>query len=261
MTDIDQLWRPDGNHVPQYDLAWRRFQAELTTEYIDWQVKIVREYASDDQFITTCIDPMRNAVHDGELGQVLDVIASNQYLATQSELDPDVVGDYAFPPSGSWAPFFVADRSRGIRQERFLVTETDASSIGFPWFNFPSYDGQWRQVGWAMIARGARAVSYWHWHTMHASWESYWGGILPHSLIPGRVYEQIAGLRQRDRCRRCSASRAWCRMPASVWCSRCPPLGVRVPSADAGRRRAAGQAGCPGPRRATSGSSTASTAD
>jgi beta-galactosidase len=194
LTDIDELWLPDGNHVPQYDLAWRRFHAERTTEYIDWQRRIVREYARDDQFITTCIDPMRAAVHEGELAEVLDVVATNQYLATQSELAGDVVGDYAFPPSGSWAPFFVSDRGWGMRQEPFLVTETNASSIGFPWFNHPGYDGQWRQVGWAMIARGARAIEYWHWHTMHASWESYWGGVLPHSLEPGRVYRQIAEL-------------------------------------------------------------------
>lgn len=194
MTHIDELWVPDGNHVPQYDLAWRRFHAERTTEYIDWQCAIVREYARADQFVTTCIDPMRSAVHDGDLAGVLDVVATNQYLASQSELADDVVGDYTFPPSGSWAPFYVADRGFGMRQERFLITETNASSIGFPWFNFPSFDGQWRQVGWAMIARGARSIAYWHWHTMHASWETYWGGVLPHSFVPGRVYEQIAEL-------------------------------------------------------------------
>ena len=28
------LWTPDGNLQPQYDVAWRRFQAEQTTEFI-----------------------------------------------------------------------------------------------------------------------------------------------------------------------------------------------------------------------------------
>lgn len=191
LAEIDELWRPDGNYVPQYDLAWRRFQAERTTDYIAWQRQIVREYAHPDQFVTTCIDPMRSAVHDGELAEVIDIVATNQYLATQSELGV-VAGDYDFPPSGDWAPFYVADRGFGMAQSPFLITETNATSIGFPWFNYPAYDGQWRQVGWAMIARGARAIGYWHWHSMHASWESYWGGVLPHSLIPGRVYRQVA---------------------------------------------------------------------
>lgn len=194
LTDIDELWVPDGNHVPQYDLAWRRFHAERTTAYIDWQVRIVREYATADQFITTCVDATRPGVHDGDLAQVLDLVATNQYLASQAELGPDVAGDHTFPPSGDWAPFYTSDRGWGMRQERFLVTETNAASIGFPWFNHPAWDGQWRQLAWAMIARGARSIGYWHWHTMHASWETYWGGILPHSLQPGRVYRQIAAL-------------------------------------------------------------------
>ena len=37
---------PDGNTLPPYDLAWRRFQAELTTEFIAWQAGIVRELAA-----------------------------------------------------------------------------------------------------------------------------------------------------------------------------------------------------------------------
>ena len=33
------LWVPDGNWQPQYDLAWRTFQAKLTTEFIAWQAE------------------------------------------------------------------------------------------------------------------------------------------------------------------------------------------------------------------------------
>ena len=33
------LWTPDGNCQPQYDLAWRAFQAKLTTEFIAWQAE------------------------------------------------------------------------------------------------------------------------------------------------------------------------------------------------------------------------------
>lgn len=194
LNHIDELWVPDGNHVPQYDLDWRRFQAELTTEYVHWQAEIVREYAGDHQFVTTCIDPMRPAVDDRALGAVSDVAAVNQYMGTQEQLSENVVGDFTFPPTGSWAPFFASDRNWAVRQEPFMVTETNATSVGHPWFNFPFYDGQWRQLAWSMIARGARAIEYWHWHTMHGSWETYWGGILPHSFQPGRVYEQVAAL-------------------------------------------------------------------
>ena len=55
LSDWADLWTPDGNTQPQYDLAWRRFQADQTTEFIAWQADIVREYARPEQFVTTCI--------------------------------------------------------------------------------------------------------------------------------------------------------------------------------------------------------------
>jgi beta-galactosidase len=80
------------------------------------------------------------------------------------------------------------------RQEPYLVTETNASSIGYPWNNRPAYDGQWRQAAWALISRGATMIEYWHWHTLHFGAETYWGGVLPHNGRPGRTYRELAGL-------------------------------------------------------------------
>ena len=80
------LWTPDGNCQPQYDLAWRTFQAKLTTEFIAWQADIVREYARDDQFVTTCISYDRPTVDDANLTRALDVTAGNPYYAMQDAL-------------------------------------------------------------------------------------------------------------------------------------------------------------------------------
>jgi beta-galactosidase len=35
-------------------------------------------------------------------------------------------------------------------------------------------------------------VEYWHWHTLHYGAETYWGGVLPHSGLPGRPYRELA---------------------------------------------------------------------
>ena len=37
LSTWDDLWLPDGNAQPQYDLAWRRYQAEVVAEFIAWQ--------------------------------------------------------------------------------------------------------------------------------------------------------------------------------------------------------------------------------
>jgi beta-galactosidase len=190
------LWTPDGNWQPQYDLAWRTFQAKLTTEFIAWQAGIVREYARDDQFVTTCIAYERPTVDDAHLTRTLDVTAGNPYYAMQDALAvPNTsVKPQGWTTSGTWSLFLSADRMYASKQAPFLITETNAGAIGGPSINFPAFDGQWRQAAWAFVARGAEMIEYWHWHTNHFGTETYWVGILPHDQQPGRVYAEMSRL-------------------------------------------------------------------
>ncbi|MER5430099.1 beta-galactosidase [Streptomyces sp. NPDC002588] len=192
------LWTPDGNAQPQYDVAWRAFQADQCTEFIGWQADIVREYARPEQFVTTCISYKRPAVEDDELTDRLDIASGNPYYGMQDDLLlPDTTPDgheQIWKTTGVWALYQTADWMFSSRQEPFLVTETNAGSIGMPWDNRPAYDGQWRQAAWALVARGARMIEYWHWHTLHFGAETYWGGILPHTGQPGRTYAELARL-------------------------------------------------------------------
>ena len=190
------LWTPDGNYQPQYDLAWRTFQAKLTTEFVAWQAGIVREYAADDQFVTTCLAYDRPGVDDPNLTRALDVTAGNPYYAMQDALA--VPSTHTKPQgwttAGAWTLFQSGDRMYSSKQAPYLVTETNAGAIGGPSVNFPAFDGQWRQAAWTFIARGAAMIEYWHWHTNHFGTETYWIGILPHDQRPGRVYDQLAQL-------------------------------------------------------------------
>ncbi|MDX2546595.1 beta-galactosidase, partial [Streptomyces sp. WI04-05B] len=192
------LWTPDGNVQPQYDVAWREFQARQVTEFIGWQADIVREYAKADQFVTTCISYTRPAVQDDELTDRLDIASGNPYYDMQDGLAlPDRTPDehaQRWRTTGVWSLYQTADWMFSSKQAPFLVTETNASSIGEPWHNRPAFDGQWRQAAWALVGRGARMVEYWHWHTLHFGAETYWGGVLPHSGRPGRTYAELATL-------------------------------------------------------------------
>ncbi|MFF1718460.1 beta-galactosidase [Streptomyces sviceus] len=192
------LWTPDGNEQPQYDVAWREFQARQVTEFIGWQADIVREYAAPEHFVTTCISYTRQAVADDELSARLDIASGNPYYDMQDGLLlPDPTPDeheQLWKTTGVWPMYQTADWMFSSRQEPFLVTETNANSIGFAWDNRPGYDGQWRQAAWAHVARGARMIEYWQWQTLRFGAETYWGGVLPHSGRPGRTYAEIARL-------------------------------------------------------------------
>ncbi|ROQ41079.1 beta-galactosidase [Frondihabitans sp. PhB188] len=194
IADWSELWTPDGNAQPQYDLAWRQFQAQVTTEFISWQADIVREYSRPEQFVTTCIAYPRPAIDDEKLVAALDITAGNPYYGVQDHLSLDHVK----PVPTSWTSTGVAglyrqaDRLFSSNQRRFLVTETNAWSIGGASQNYPPYPGQLKQSAFALIARGATQIEYWHWHTLHFGTETYWGGVLPHSQRPGRVYREVA---------------------------------------------------------------------
>ena len=152
LTTWADLWTPDGNWQPQYDLAWRIFQAKLTTEFITWQADIVREYARDDQFVTTCISYERPTVDDANLTRALDVTAGNPYYGMQDALPCRAPAWLAQGwTTQGMEPVPLRRPDARLQAGSFLITETNAGAIGGSATNFPAFDGQWRQ------AAGARA--------------------------------------------------------------------------------------------------------
>lgn len=198
----EDLWLPDGNSFPQYDLEWRRYQALVVNDFIAWQADIVREYASASQWVTTCISYERPAVEDVGMAKSLDIPSGNAYYKMQEALriGVEVPRPEIWWSSGVWGLFEQGDRMFSTAQAPFLVTETNAQSIGQShWQNHIPYPGQIELAAFALISRGARMIEYWQWQTMSTGIEAYWGGILPHSGRPGRIYREIAALGARIR--------------------------------------------------------------
>ncbi|MWV51365.1 beta-galactosidase (plasmid) [Rathayibacter sp. VKM Ac-2803] len=196
IDDWSELWRPDGNTFPQYDLAWRRYQAQVTTDFIAWLADIVREYSTPAQFVTTCLQYPRRGVDDRTVFEALDIGSGNPYYGMQDHLDAGVDREHPnyWTTSGVAGLFRQADRLYSSKQQRYLVTETNAQAIDAAEANFPPYPGQLKQVAIAFVSRGAAMIEYWHWHTLPFGAETYWGGVLPHSLVPGRVYDEVAAI-------------------------------------------------------------------
>lgn len=202
LNEFDDLWLPDGNTNPSYFLAWRQHQAEITNDFLDWQRTLVRRIIKDDQFITTCVALDRPGMDNQSIGSVLDVTSVNIYYATQDGLAHPKAAPSAgeLTPAPMWVPLsgasalnLLCDNAWSIRQENFLVTETNGSAIqqGPATSAFPHWPGQFKQSALAMVSRGAEMVEYWHWHTLPYGVENHWGGVLPHSLKPGRTYRSF----------------------------------------------------------------------
>nr|MBA2277985.1 beta-galactosidase [Chloroflexia bacterium] len=197
----EDLWAPGlaGNLNPGYDLEWRRFQALLTTEFLAWQTRIVKEYARPDQFVTQDVvgGHGRGDSDMYDIAQVVDVLAMNSQHATQDGLtlpadDASIPRLPHWTEVGVWALSFKSDMAWGTREANFLVTETNPISVGGSSWTFPAYDGQWRLAAYTYISRGANLIAYWHWHSLHYGHEIYSHGILNHDFGPNRCYRELS---------------------------------------------------------------------
>src|SRR5215472_4365187 len=166
---------------PGYKLEWENFQHDVVTDYLAWQAKIVNEYKRSDQFITT---DFSGGVHTNldqwAIARNLDIVAENPYFQTQDRLNAESI-------------WFSGDLGRSLKRTNYLVTETNAQTIG--WASrtqYPQYPGQLRLVVYAHLAAGANMVEYWHWHSLHYGQETYWKGVLSHDLEPNRTYAEVS---------------------------------------------------------------------
>ena len=175
----NELPSRDGILNPGYKLEWERFQQWIVTDFLSWQAALIREYARPDQFITQdFVGGVRTNVDQWAVSRSLDVASTNIYHTTQDKLD-----GLAIAMGG--------DLARSLKQQYYLVTETNAQGIGWDSrAQFPPYDGQLRLSAWAHVASGASMVEYWHWHSLHYGQETYWRGLLGHDLEPNRVFRE-----------------------------------------------------------------------
>ena len=169
----------EGILNPGYKLEWERFQRQTVTDFLEWQAKIVREYARPDQFVThNWPGGIRTNADQAKIAKFLDIVAVNPYHTMQDRLTGEFIS-------------FCGDLTRSQKQSNYLVTETNAQSTGWDSrAQFPPYDGQLRLSAYSHISSGANMVAYWHWHSLHYGQETYWKGLLSHDLEPNRIYQE-----------------------------------------------------------------------
>ncbi len=81
---------------------------------------------------------------------------------------------------------FGGDIARSLKRDNYLVLETQAQ--GYP--DWTPYKGQLRLQAYSHIASGSNSVMYWHWHSIHNSFETYWKGVLSHDFQENDTYRE-----------------------------------------------------------------------
>jgi beta-galactosidase len=176
------LPRPDGAQSTGYKLEWSRWGQMRVTDFLTWQSRLIRECASPRQFVThDFAGSMHSDVNEVDVARTLDVAAVNIYHWGQ--------GEYYNGADQT----LQADFTRSLKRKNFLVTETNAQTTDWSSsFQYPPYDGQFREDVYTHLANGANMVEYWHWASIHANQETYWKGVLSHDLEPNRAYAEMS---------------------------------------------------------------------
>lgn len=158
-----------------------KFQRTLVNQFLAWQVQIVNEYKQPGQFVTQNFDydwrghsfGVQTSVDHFEAAKPFDIAGVDIYHPSQSKLTGIEIS-------------FGGDISRSLKQSNYLVLETQAQA--FP--DWTPYPGQLRLLAFSHVASGANMVAYWHWHSIHNSFETYWKGLLSHDFQPNPVYNE-----------------------------------------------------------------------
>lgn len=171
----------DGILNPGYKLEWENFQHDVVTHYLAWQASIVNQYKRPDQFITQDFSGgVHTNLNQWAIARHLDIVAENPYFETQKRMDGRTI-------------WMAGDLGRSLKHTNYLVTETNAQSIGWDSrTQYPMYPRQLRLAVYTHLAAGANMVEYWHWHSLHYGQETYWKGVLSHDLLPNRTYAEVS---------------------------------------------------------------------
>ena len=160
---------------------FEKFQRTLVDEFLSWQADIVNEYRREDQFVTHNFDfewrgysfGVQPDVNHYHVAKALTIAGTDIYHPTQDDLTGAEIA-------------FGGDMIRSLKRDNYLVLETEAQ--GYP--GWTPYKGQLRLQAYSHLASGANSVMYWHWHSIHNSFETYWKGLLSHDMQENAPYRE-----------------------------------------------------------------------
>ncbi|MBY9079111.1 beta-galactosidase [Paenibacillus sp. HN-1] len=171
-----------NSHNPSLLLDWKRFCSSLVVQFQKWQADILREVCPG-HFLTHNFMGFFDKTDYFELAKDLDFISHDQY--------PMLFLEERIRRSSPSHLGMALDLMRGTKGKPFWVMEQLAGPTGTEILGSTPRPGQMRLWTYQSVAHGADAIVYFRWDTCLFGSEQYWHGILPHSRIPGRRYEEI----------------------------------------------------------------------
>ena len=187
-TSFSQIKPPFGEHQtwlnPAYMLDFNRYASDSTAEYVRWQAALIREISPDIP-ITTNNWLCEHMPDFYDLFLDLDFVSYDNYPTTSIPENPEELYSHAFH----------LDLMRGIKQDNFWIMEQLSGMLG-SWTTMSRTPSPGMIKGYALqaIAHGADAVLHFRWRTAVTGAEMFWHGLIDHSGVPGRRFEEFTEL-------------------------------------------------------------------
>ncbi len=169
---------------PSFVLDYTRFETDSVVEFQQLQIDILRKLCPN-HFVTHNIWSYPMPLDYYKLCENLDFASLDYYPST----DPEKAD------SNGYSGALTLDLTRGVKRRNFWIMETISGPPGcwFPMWRTP-HPGFIRAFGWQSIARGADTLVHFRWRSAPTGAEQFWHGLIDHSNVPGRRFEEYRQL-------------------------------------------------------------------
>ena len=171
---------------PSMMLDWKRFCSDLIVDFLKEQTDIIRKYCPN-HFITHNYMGFADTVNYYDLGELLDFVSHDQYPGLNM-----MPGEGALDHAPNHVLAATLDVVRSYKNRNFWIMEQQSGITGWQIMGRSPEPGQLSLWTAQSVAHGADAIVYFRWRVCAFGTEQYWHGILPHSGIPGRRYEELS---------------------------------------------------------------------
>ncbi len=175
---------PDAWLNPSYMLDFNRYASDNMIKYVQVQVEIIRRNCPNHE-ITTNVWYCQNMPDFHKEFKQLDFVSYDNYPTTSIPHDPEQCHTHAFH----------LDMMRGVKRKNFWVMEQLSGEMGC-WapMSHPPYPGMIKGYALQAFAHGADTVVHFRWRTAVGGAEMHWHGLIDHSNVPGRRFEEFRQL-------------------------------------------------------------------
>ena len=185
----EQVKPPYGSYPqawlnPAYMLDFNRYASDNMIKYVRMQTEIIRKNCPETKITTNTWFCENMPDFYKEFSQ-LDFVSYDNYPTTKIPENPEECYSHSFH----------LDLMRGIKKKNFWIMEQLSGGLGSwsPMSRTP-YPGMIEGYSLQALAHGADTVLHFRWRTAVSGAEMHWHGIIDHSNVPGRRFEEFAQL-------------------------------------------------------------------